>query len=343
MRLNSRSAYLALAGWILAAGLLSACGGPSQPQIPETPDEITVAIFPYLSYAPFFIAEEEGFFQEQGLKADFVKFGRTSEAIPALAAGDLDVASGLITVGTLNAIAQGGQIAYVADKGYANPDGCSYTTFMASKDLLDSGGLASPKDLAGKRVALSTASSAEYYLDVLLEEGGLTRDQVDLVDIPLPTRLEGMTSGELDLAAVSEPWATRIAATGSAEVWMPLEEVLPGFQLSVVMYGPSFLNDDTGLGVRFMRAYLKAVRQYEQGKTDRNVEILEKYTGLDADLLRQSCWQSFRADGSIDTQSVLDFQSWAEEDGLLIRDLVPEEFWDASYIEDALAWLASGG
>lgn len=328
---------------VLPMAMLAACGKTPQPQIPESPDEITVAILPYISYTPFFIAEEEGFYAEQGLDVKFVEFTRTSELIPALASGQLDVAAGLLTAGTLNAIAREGQIRYVADKGYNDPEGCTYTTFMARNELIDSGQLDTPAGLAGLRIALSGASSAEYYLDVLLEQGGLTPDQVELVEVPLPTRLEGMTSGDLDLAAVSEPWATRIADTGSGEIWMPMEDVLPDFQLSVILYGRTFLEDETGLGTRFMIAYLKAVRQYQQGKTPRNLEIMADFTGLEEGLLERSCWQSFRSDGMINLQSVIDFQTWADARGMLDTELNPEDFWEPQYIEAALAVLDQDG
>jgi NitT/TauT family transport system substrate-binding protein len=322
---------------------VSACAINKQPPIPENPDEITVAILPYISYAPFIIAQEEGYYAEQGLAVEFVEFTRTAELVPALASGQLDVAAGLLTAGTLNAIAREGQIRYVADKGFTDPASCTYTTFMARSDLLETGQLDTPAGLAGTRIALSGASSAEYYLDVLLEMGGLTPDQVEIVEVPLPIRLEGMMSGELDLAVVSEPWGTRISDTGSGEIWMPMEEVLPDFQLSVILYGKTFLEDESGLGTRFMIAYLKAVEQYQQGKTTRNLEIMSEFTGLDEELLERACWQSFRLDGTINLQSVIDFQKWADSRGLLDIELNPEDFWDPQYIEAARRVLEQGG
>ena len=52
-------------------------------------------------------------------------------------------------------------------------------------------------------------------------------------------------------------------------------------------YGPAFLDKDPELGRRFMVAYLQGVKQYNEGKTERNLEILQNYTRLDRDLLKQ--------------------------------------------------------
>ena len=53
-----------------------------------------------------------------------------------------------------------------------------------------------------------------------------------------------------------------------------------------------------------MIAYLKGVRQYNQGKTDRNVEILAKYTEMKPEEVKQSCWIPMRSDGMIDPSRV---------------------------------------
>ena len=84
-----------------------------------------------------------------------------------------------------------------------------------------------------------------------------------------------------------------------------------------------------------MVAYLKGVRQYNQGKTERNLNIIARHTELNLELLNQARWAPIRDDGSINTESILDYQTWAVEKGL-VDSLVPEEqFWDASFVEYA--------
>jgi hypothetical protein len=84
-----------------------------------------------------------------------------------------------------------------------------------------------------------------------------------------------------------------------------------------------------------MLAYLRAVRQLDQGKTERNLEILAEYTGLDREFLVKACWPSFHDDGWVDVQSVLDFQAWAVEKGYLDSTVAEEQFWDPGFIEHA--------
>ena len=84
-----------------------------------------------------------------------------------------------------------------------------------------------------------------------------------------------------------------------------------------------------------MVAYLKAVRQYNQGKTERNLEIMSKHTGLDKELLKKACWSSFRDNGQINIKSVVDFQRWALNKDFLDKVAQPNQFWDPSFIEYA--------
>lgn len=84
-----------------------------------------------------------------------------------------------------------------------------------------------------------------------------------------------------------------------------------------------------------MVAYLKAVRQYNRGKIERNIEILAKHTGLDRELLKKCCWPAFHDKGQINIESIVDFQSWALKKGFLDKGVSPDQFWDPSFIEYA--------
>jgi len=306
---------------------------------PQEMVKLKVSILPFLSYGPIFIAKEEGYFSEQGLEVEFVRIDQTSEAMPALAQGQIDVASGFFDVSTLNAIAKGANIRYVSDKGYLDPEGCSSATFVVRKDLLQSGTLDDLSNLKGMKIALTPASAAEYALDVLLKDIGLSSADVEVLNIPLPARLEGMINKSVDIAAVSDPWTVRMVSGGYGEVWNPWEKLLPNFQMSINMYGPNLLEKNKDVGKRYLIAYLKAVRQYNEGKTPRNVEILAQYTQMEPAEVEQSCWMSMRSDGMLDISAMTGFQDWAVAKGLQISLVPAEDLLDLSILDEAKAAL----
>ena len=85
-----------------------------QTQQPSTPVTLKAVTFPFLSFAPFFIAQEEGYFTEQGLQIEFIKM-KEEFAFQALAKGEVDVWSGLVSIGALNAMHRGAQIRFFRD------------------------------------------------------------------------------------------------------------------------------------------------------------------------------------------------------------------------------------
>jgi ABC-type nitrate/sulfonate/bicarbonate transport system substrate-binding protein len=101
------------------------------------------------------------------------------------------------------------------------------------------------------------------------------------------------------------------------------------------MHSPYLLEKNPEVGKRFMTAYPKGVRQSNQGKTPRNLEILTKNTRMDRELLQDVCWRKWRNDGRIDTKGLLEFQDWAIEKGLLDRKIPVDRFWDPRYVEHA--------
>jgi NitT/TauT family transport system substrate-binding protein len=312
---------------------------PPPPTDTLEPVKLKVLVLPYLAYAPFFIAQEEGFYAEQGLEVEIVRMDKAGEFTPALAQGQLDVAADLINVGSLNAIAQGSKIRYVADKGYFDPNGCTYSGWVVRKELLESGVLDDLKNLAGMKIAASTATTIEYFFDTMVKDVGLSSKDVEFINLPPTDRLEALKTGAIDIANVAEPWIVRIKNAGVGDVWRPVEKEFPNFAFSVMMYGPNLLEKNPEAGKRFMVAYLKAVQKYNEGKTDRNVEIISKYTELDPQEIIQSCWQPIKSDGMVNIQSVLDFQDWAMAKGYQLSAVTEEQIWDPSFAEYAMEQL----
>ena len=136
-----------------------------------------------LSYAPYLVAQEEGFFSEQGLNVELLQFQRSQDAIPALVQGQLDVLGGALSFGFLNAITRGGNIRMVADKGLrielmlrlpADParlNGCGLLVINAPHTLADDLGGILP-EIARR---LSDDGGAHYYIGPILGAGSPAR------------------------------------------------------------------------------------------------------------------------------------------------------------------------
>jgi NitT/TauT family transport system substrate-binding protein len=108
-----------------------------------------------------------------------------------------------------------------------------------------------------------------------------------------------------------------------------------GYTYSVISYGPTLLDESPEIGQRIATAHLKAMRIYNQGKTERNLEIVSNAMQLPIEDLRSICWPRMREDGLIDTTSLRVFQEWAKTRGQLDEVLSAAQYWDPRFVDHA--------
>jgi NitT/TauT family transport system substrate-binding protein len=313
----------------------AACQPAVKPTPTPQPIKLKVVILPYISFAPYFIAQEEGFFAEQALEVEMVEIARHQDSVAALIGGDVDIWGGLLTAGLINSIARGANIRIVADKGYIDPDSCANIALIARKTLLETGKAPDAKTLRGANIVNVPGSWNEYYTDKLLNTLDLSVTDLQNNNIPAAGQVEALNQGTLDLVVNNEPWITRFKQAGHAAIMTPVTELLPESQSAVMLYGSSILEGNIEAGNRFMVAYLKAVRQYNQGKTERNLEILIKYMQLEPELMKDMCWPTIREDGSLNLASLQDFQDWSVKMGLAEQSLPSEQIVDTRSLDYA--------
>lgn len=294
---------------------------------------LNVYASPYLAFGPMYIAEEEGFFAEEGIEVMFVQISDRSQVISALAQGQLDVGAVLITSALPNAIAaEGANVRIVADQSRISNGGCSYAALMVRSQLLDDGFPQVKPEGNLIRIDYDNTSIEGYYVDTVLSKHGISPDDIEIVNVPSSGQLEALANGSIDIAVTGEPFITLITEGGFGKEWTRLPDIVPGLQISVVLYGKTLLTD-RALGASFMRAYLKGIQQFNQGKTDRNIEIISNYLEIDTGLLENVCWPAIDENGYINTQTLEVFQDWALRENLVDRKVNIEDIWDPSFLE----------
>ncbi len=189
--------------------------------------------------------------------------------------------------------------------------------------------------MRGVRISFDDTNFEGFIVDFILKEAGVSLEEVVQTDLPPTARVDAVLNDQVDVLVTAEPWKTRLLDTGMVTVWRTPQEFVPGMQFGTLLYGTSLLEDRPEVGMRFMKAYLKAVHTYNEGTTDRNLEIVAEATGLELDILQRACWPPMRDDGVINTETIDQFQEWALSAGF-IEQLIPvESYWDPSFIEEA--------
>jgi ABC-type nitrate/sulfonate/bicarbonate transport system substrate-binding protein len=346
----------ALIGFSLLTALASAACGTAAETAVQAPSaaaaspvataaadltHLKVAVLNFTSYGPFFIAQEEGYFTEQGLEVEFVKFDSGAQMIPAVETGQIDAAATGPSIGLFNAVAENGKIKIVGDKGYLDPSGCDYMAVLAPPEWIAANPTPTADEFRGRKISIDPSNFEAFMFDKILAPYGLTLADMTAESISAPALLDAATNHSVDFISIGDPWITRLTDTDAMAVWQPYQKVVPNMQFGILVFGESLLRDRPETGIKFMTAYLKAVRQYNKGKTDRNIEIMAQYTKLDADLLERACWPPMQNNGSVDLTTILEFQTWAVAKGLLGKGSTAEALWDSRFVDGANAALAA--
>lgn len=142
---------------------------------------------------PIMVAIEKGFFKEQGIEIDYKIILNSSDRIAAVTAGSVHF-SNLGRLAVIAQMAQNNQSFYY----FANVDDSP-----GNEGCVGRPGIASIKDLKGKKVAANT--SAEISLHGQLRANGMTIADVQYVNLP-PNEMAGaLAKGDVDAACVWKP------------------------------------------------------------------------------------------------------------------------------------------
>ncbi len=296
---------------------------------------VTVNLSPSFTYGPLMIAMDEGYFEREGIAVETASLDPNS-AVAALAAGKLDVLSCGVRSSVFNLIQRGELLQVVVGKGQARSS-CGAEAFVAplamARRIAAAGG--SPR---GERVSMLRGGMGEFLLERYLAKHGLT--EADVVTIALPHGAPVWSKDKIDaVRLVGEPNLSMLLRDGASAIVATSEEVAPRHQSAFVLYGKRMLRDDPDLGRRFLRAYIRGSRQFNEGKTDRNVEIMARYMKLPPEVIRQSCWFTTENDGRLDPRDVQPFLNWALEKKYLDAPIT-EVWWNPAFLDAAVQSLA---
>jgi NitT/TauT family transport system substrate-binding protein len=151
---------------------------------------VGLGFIPSVQFAPFYLAEQAGYYDEAGLDVTF-RHGTDYDVIALVGEGDIDLG---LADGTsvIPAVSQGIPIKYVAT---------IYGRFPSVVFTKASSGIAEAKDLKGKKLGIpGRYGSSWIMLQALLGSADLTPDDLQIVDYPDFGQGAAVTQGAVDAA-----------------------------------------------------------------------------------------------------------------------------------------------
>ncbi|GAA4242085.1 hypothetical protein GCM10022254_73530 [Actinomadura meridiana] len=269
-----------LGGLALAAAAITGCSdsgdGSSGGGKLET-TTMTVAALPLADNVAVYLAQKEGLFKKEGLNVEIKPIQQSTQAIPALAKGDVQAIAGANYVSFLEANAEGTlKLSILAE-------GASMTSHMMDVLVLPNSPIRTPKDLEGKKVAVNIENNVQSLtLNAILKANNVDASKIRYVQVPFGQMASALDRGQVGAVHLSEPFTSdaerrlgaRVVVDGGAE---PVSD-LP---ISGYVSTQDFTTKNPNTAAAFQRAIFAAQRiaTTDRGRVE---SALPAYTKIDS-------------------------------------------------------------
>ncbi|WP_050424602.1 ABC transporter substrate-binding protein [Bradyrhizobium tropiciagri] len=279
------------------------------------------------SSAPVFIAQDKGYFRDAGLDVELKFFDAAQPIAVATTSGDVDFGITAFTAGLYN-LAGKGTLKVIGGMSREKA-GYPLIGYFASNNAY-AAGLKTPKDLAGKRVAVTqVGSSFHYSLGLLADKYGFKLSDVKIVPLQSLSNAAAALKGEtVDAALLPVSTARTLMDSNGAKFLGWVGDETP-WQLGAVFASPKTLTN-APLVTRLLTALTRADREYHDvvlsaikdgvvpinERTKPLLEIIAKYTNLPVEHVVGNC-AYVDPDGKLDVKNVDNQIKWLQEQGFV--------------------------
>jgi len=302
-----------------------------------------VGVLRLSSSAPVFIAQDKGYFRDAGLDIELKFFDAAQPIAVATTSGDVDFGITAFTAGLYN-LAGKGTLKVIGGMSREKA-GYPLIGYFASNNAY-AAGLKTPKDLAGKRIAVTqVGSSFHYSLGLLADKYGFRLADVKVLPLQSLSNAAAALKGEtVDAALLPVSTARTLMDAGGAKLLGWVGDETP-WQLGAVFASPKTL-DNRPLVTKLLGALVRADREYHDvilaavagGKADINdktrplLEIIAKYTNLPVEQVVGNC-AYIDPDGKLDVKNVGNQISWLQEQGFVDKGFTADAIIAKDYVK----------
>ena len=220
------------------------------------------------------VAKEKGFFEEENLDAELYEFFNGHAAILSMISEEIDFA--YIGHAAHNLIIDGKAQILI-------PNGISKGEKIITAK---SNNINTISDLKGKTVATHLGTSGEAMLLIALENAGLTKKDINLLNINITNLENTLINKEADVISTWEPYTTHIRGSNYkmlADITNYSDKII---LTSSFVSTLEYINNHRETVSKFSRAILKAM-DYRKDHIDEAVEFVSKLNGNSIDAVEE--------------------------------------------------------
>ena len=293
---------LMLAILLATAMILTGCTGANNGKQGGA-TAVKVGYIPIVDCLPLYVAKDKGMFDKQELSVELVPLQGGPRIIEALTSKSVDFGYSNV-VSVIVARSKGVPIVGVTGGPVETPSRQAHALMVA-----ESSAIKTPKDLAGKTVAINSLRGLEQVvLRQYLEKNGVNPDSVKVVEAPVP-QMEGvLKNGSVDAIQPAEPFVTLALSHKTARVLgHPHTEV----RQRNIIANYNVREDWLGQNAETVRKFAAALAEASDfiAKNDAEArQILLKYTQIPQEVVGQVVLPE-----SMNRFDEADLQFWVDE------------------------------
>ncbi len=208
-------------------------------------EKLTVAAAHYLTGVLVYVAEDQGFFEKNGLEVTIKGYGSGKACADALITGEADISTSADNVFVSNSFEHADLriLGTVATK--------QVKELVVRKDK----GITTIDNLIGKKVGVTKRSGAEFQLGVFLTFNGISQEDIELVDLKPSEMMGAISNGDVDAVFVWDPYLYNIKKElgENAISWHGGEDFY-----FVLLTKQNWLDKNPAAAERFMKLMLEA-------------------------------------------------------------------------------------
>jgi NitT/TauT family transport system substrate-binding protein len=309
----------------------------------DEPLKAKIGVLRLSSSAPVFIAQDKGYFREAGLDIELKFFDAAQPIAVATTSGDVDFGITAFTAGLYN-LAGKGTLKVIGGMSREKA-GYPLIGYFASNNAY-AAGLKTPKDLAGKRIAVTqVGSSFHYSIGLLADKYGFKLADVKIVPLQSLSNAAAALKGEtVDAALLPVSTARKLMDDGGAKLLGWVGDETP-WQLGAVFASPKTLANKA-LVTKLLAVLERADREYHDvilssvkdgkaaidDKTKPLLEIIAKYTNLPVEQVVGNC-AYIDAGGKLDVKNVDNQIKWLQEQGFVDKGFGEDAIVDKDFVK----------
>jgi NitT/TauT family transport system substrate-binding protein len=223
-------------------------------------DTVRLGLLHTLTPAPFYIAQQRGYFNDQALQVVFRFFEAAQPIAAAAVSNDIDVGVTALTGGFFNLAEKG--ILKVIGGGLHEQQGYEGLAILASNKAYDAG-LTSPDKLAGHSFAITQyGSSFDYMIGRIAQARGFELSSVQLrVVQQVPNMIAAVSSGQVDATVAIASQAKPLQAAGRARIIGWIGDIVP-YQVTTLFTTERMIQQKPEVLHRFAKAYQRGVAEF---------------------------------------------------------------------------------